>query len=206
MATPATAPTPSPQPVPHRSRLGAAVARRRNPLWRRTDTLRARLRALLVLALAATAALSALAALGLYQGDRDHAHRYAAVHQRTRAVALTAADHSSTGSGFSALVRWTGPTGTGQRALATVDPGTVPGDRVTVWLDHADRVAAPPAGIGDSVGRAVLFGGLGLVGTGSLVLAGGSLARNRLNRVDARDWDRDWKDTEPAWSRRKDMR
>jgi len=204
MAAPAAAPTPS-HPVPRRSPFGAALARRHNLLWRRTDTLRGRLRVLLVLAFTVTAALSTLIALGLYQGDRAHSLRHAATLHQARAVALTGADQQrgGTDAGFTALVRWTGPSGTQQRARAAVDPGTIAGDKVTVWLDRADRVAAPPTSAADSAGRATLFGCLALSGGGTLVLAGGSLARSRLNRTDLRNWDRDWEDTEPAWTQRK---
>ncbi|MFC1432154.1 hypothetical protein ACEZDB_16015 [Streptacidiphilus sp. N1-3] len=204
MAAPAAAPTPS-HPAPRRSPFGAALARRHNPLWRRTDTLRDRLRVLLVLALTATAAVSVLLALGLYQHDRAHALRYAATLHRTQAVALSDADQQSGGLGadFTALVRWTGPTGAERQARAAADPGTVTGDRVTVWLDRAGQVAAPPTSAADSSGRATLLGCLALTGGGALVLAGSALTRTCLNRVDLRNWDRAWAAAEPAWTGRK---
>ena len=203
MATPAAAPVPS-HPAPRRSRLAATLARRHNPLWRRTDSLRSRLRILLVLALIAVAALSALLALGLYRSDRAAAARHAATLRQTQAVALTNAGQSHVGYGanFTAEIRWTGPTGAAHESRAAVDPGTVPGTKVTVWLDSADQVTAPPVSVADSAGRAVLLGGLSLLGGGVLTTVGASLARSRLNRADLRNWDQAWQVTEPTWTRR----
>ncbi|MHA6758440.1 Rv1733c family protein [Streptacidiphilus sp. PAMC 29251] len=205
MAIPAAVPGPSHHPAQRRSGLSAFLAHRHNPLWRRTDTLRGRLRALVLLGLAVAAGLSALGALGLYQHDRGHAQRYAARLHQVPAVALTAANQRSVGvgAGFTALVRWTDASGRTHQAQASVDPGTTAaGDRVTVWLDHAQRVSAPPTTAADSTGRAILLGGLLLAGSGSLVLTAGTLARAQLNRTDLRNWDRDWQHIEPTWSRR----
>lgn len=204
MATSAAAPTPS-HPAPRRSRLGAAVARRHNPLWRRTDTLRSRLRVLLVLAVTATAALAALLAVGFYHQDRAAAQRQAAALHRTQAVALTDADqgHGGYGAGFSAVLRWTDPSGATRQGRAAVDAATVTGAGVPVWLDSADRPTAPPTTAADSTSMAILLGGLVLVTGASLVLAGASLARSRLGRADLRDWEREWNRIEPAWTRRR---
>lgn len=204
MATPAAAPTPS-QPAPHRSRLGARAARRHNPLWRRTDTLRGRLRVLLAITLATTAALSALLALGLYHDDRASALRYAATLHRTTAVALTDADqnHGGFGAGSTAVLSWTSPSGSRHQARAATAASTLTGDKVTVWLTRADQVVAPPTSVADSTGRAILLGSLTLLGSGTLVLAGGTLARSRLSRADLRNWELDWQHTEPTWTRRK---
>lgn len=204
MATPAAAPTPS-HPAPRRSPLGAAVARRRSPLWRRTDTLRSRLCTLLVLGLTAVAALSALLALGLYQSDRATAARYLATHHEVQAVAVADATQKSGASaaGFTVQVRWTGATGTTHQAATNTDATTVTGDKVTVWLDSSDHVTPPPATAADSAATAILLGSLTLIGGATLILAGNAYTRARLNRTDLRNWDRDWEHTEPTWTRRK---
>jgi hypothetical protein len=204
MATPAAAPTPS-HPAPRRSRFGAAAARRHNPLWRRTDSLRSRLRALLVLGLVASAGLSVLVALALYQDDRSASHRYAATLHQVQAVAVSDADqqHGGLGGDFSAVVRWTDPSGKAHQTRAAADPATLTGDKVAVWLDSTDQVAAPPTNVADSAGKAVVLGSLALVTAATLVSAMGSVARSRLNQADIRNWDREWEKTEPAWTRRK---
>ena len=204
MATPAAAPTPS-HPAPRRSRLGAVVGRRHNPLWRRTDTLRSRLRVLLALAVTATVALAALLALGFYHDDRASAVQQASALHRTQAVALTDADqdHGGYGANFTALLRWTDPSGATHQGRAAVDAATVAGTSVPVWLNSAGQVSAPPTTVADSTGKAILLGGLVLVSGGSLVLAGSSLARSRLSRADLRNWEREWKEIEPTWTRRK---
>ncbi|TDT97367.1 hypothetical protein EDD99_5496 [Streptomyces sp. 846.5] len=204
MATPAAAPTPS-HPTPRRSPLGAVAARRRSPLWRRTDTLRSRLRVLLVLALTAAAALSALLALGLYHGDRAAVARYRTTHHQVQAVALANATQKSSavGGGFTVPVRWTTASGATHQAAAAADSTTVTGDQVTVWLDNTGQVTAPPTGAADSAATAVLLGSLTLTGSGTLILAGNAYTRARLNRTDLHNWDRDWEQTEPTWTRRK---
>ncbi|MFC1405522.1 MULTISPECIES: hypothetical protein [Streptacidiphilus] len=202
MATPAAAPTPA-QPAPRRSRLGIALARRHNPLWRRTDALRARLRMLLIAALIVITALAALLALGLYRSDRAAAGRYAATLHRVQAVALADADqqHPVDGARFTAEVRWTDASGAHQ-ARAAAGATTLRGDPVTVWVDAAGSPSSAPRSEAYSTGKAAMVGSLVWISVTSGALAVATLRRRRLGQVDLERWTREWEDVEPVWTRR----
>lgn len=203
MATPAAAPVPA-QPAPHRSRLGIALSRRHNPLWRRTDALRARLRIALIVALTAITAVGAVLALALYRSDRSAAEHYAATMHQVQAVALTDADqqHPVGGANFTAQVRWTDTAGTHQARVAA-DASTVKGNPVAVWLNAAGTPSTPPRSEADSAGKAVLIGILGWSGTATAALATAALGRRRLAQADLNRWEQEWQDTEPQWTRRR---
>ena len=202
MATPAAAPIPA-QPAPRRSRLGIALARRHNPLWRPTDALRARLRLLLTAALIAITALAALIALGLYRSDHAAAERYAATLHRVQAVALTDADqqHPVDGARFTAQVRWNDAAGAHQ-ALVAATATTLRGDPVTVWVDAAGAPSSPPRTVAYSAGKAAMVGSLGWVAATSGALAVATLRRRRLVQADLERWTQEWEDIEPVWTRR----
>ena len=202
MATPAAAPVPA-QPAPRRSRLGIVLARRHNPLWRRTDVLRARLRILLTATLIAITALGALLALGLYRSDRAAAERYAATVHRVHAVALTDADqqHSVGGANFTAQVRWNDTAGPHQARVAAVAT-TLKGDPVTVWVNAAGAPSSRPRTEAYSTAKAAMVGSLSWVGATSGALAAATLRRRRLSQTDLQGWAREWEDVEPVWTRR----
>jgi hypothetical protein len=202
MATPAAAPTPA-QPAPHRSRLGMALARRHNPLRRRTDVLRARLRITLTVALIAITALCAVLALGLYRSDHAAAERYAATLRRVQAVALTDADqqHPVSGASFTAQVSWTDAVGSRQ-ARIPAHATTLKGDQVTLWLNAAGAPSSPPRPEAYSAGKAAMVGSLCFVAATSCALAAAALRRRRLSQADLDRWARDWEAIEPVWTRK----
>ncbi|MBC3841565.1 hypothetical protein GXW82_18690 [Streptacidiphilus sp. 4-A2] len=110
MATPAAAPDPR-APVPGPPAFGAGLARHRNPLWRRTDSLRWWLRVLLVLGMAAALLVALLIALLQYHATRAETLRHDAELRPVQAVVLSVpvappAPLASAGSGPTALVRW----------------------------------------------------------------------------------------------------
>jgi hypothetical protein len=181
------------------------VARRHNPLWRSTDSWRSRLRVLLVLCLAVAVGLSVLLAFAHYQVDRAGAQRVAATLHEVHAVALTDADrlHSLPDAVFTAEVRWTAPGGASQQARAGVKPTTAAGDRVTVWLDRNGHPATPPTSTADSAGNAAFLGLLVLIGSTSVLMAGGAFARARLASADMCHWEQDWQQVAPEWTGRK---
>ena len=123
MATPAATPTP-PFPAGRRSRLDTALARRRNPLWRPSDSLRNRLRVLLVVGLLASVGLSVGFALAVYRGDRATALRRGAELHSVQAVLLTAPGRApaaaDSGAEPTAVAGWSEPDGTVHRASVTV--------------------------------------------------------------------------------------
>ncbi|MHA6757999.1 Rv1733c family protein [Streptacidiphilus sp. PAMC 29251] len=203
METPAAAPTP-PLPAPRLPRLGAALARRHNPLLRRTDVLRHRFGTLLLLGLAAAASLSFLLALHIDHDDRAGVQRYTAALRQVQAVAIGDADQQriAAGAKYVSPVRWTDAAGATHQARAVV-PGTADaGSTVAVWLDAKGRPVTPPTSAADSAGKATFIGFLAFLGAVSLITTAVSFGRARLDRADLQGWELDWQRVEPAWTAR----
>ncbi len=204
MATPAATPTP-PFPAGRRSRLGNALARRRNPLWRPSDSLRRRLRALFVVGLLASVGLSAGFALALYRDDHAAALRRDAQLHSVQAVLLTApnrAPASDPDAQSAAQVRWSAPGGTAHEASVDVWSGAAVGARIQLWLDATDQVSAAPVTAGDSATSAAYVGLLCLLCSLGLVTGADSAIRGWADRTDENHWEQDWRLFEPVWSQR----
>ncbi|TCO20393.1 hypothetical protein EV652_112139 [Kribbella steppae] len=99
-------------------------------------------------------------------------------------------------------VGWEDGIGHRRQAMASVAIGTKIGAEVIVWLDRSGAVVAPPKqpGNGTAVGSVV---GLSVVMATWLLLCGlFRLARVPLDRRTARDWEREWAEVSPRWTRR----
>jgi hypothetical protein len=147
VTTPSATPTP-PFPEHRRSRLGTALDLRRNPLWRPSDSLRSRLRVLLVIGLLASVGLSTgFAALARYRDDRAAELRRDAHLHSVQAVILTApgrAPANDPAAGATAQVRWDGQGGTVHQATLAVPESAAVGARIQLWLDSTGKVGAAP--------------------------------------------------------------
>jgi hypothetical protein len=204
MATPAATPTP-PFPAGRRSRLGTALARRRNPLWRPSDSLRSRLRVLLLVGLLASVGLSAAFALALYQGDRAAARRIDAQLHSVQAVVLKAPSSAPDGdpaARSSAPVRWTAAGGVAREASVEIPDRSVVGTRVQLWLDSAGQVSSPPVSAADSAVSVAYLGLLLLLATTGFVASAHGALRTWADRTDEHHWGQDWGLFEPVWSGR----
>ena len=204
MATPAATPIPS-FPAGRRSRLGTALARRRNPLWRPSDSLRSRLRVLFVVGLLASVGLSAGFALALYRDDRAAALRQDAQLHSVQAVVLTAPDKapaSDPGEDSAAQVRWSEPSGAVRQASVSVPDTATVGTRVQLWLDTAGKVSAAPVAAGDSATSAAFLGILLLLGSAGFVTGAHGALRTWADRTDEHHWEQHWRLLEPVWSQR----
>jgi len=205
MATPAATPTP-PFPAGRRSRLDTALARRRNPLWRPSDSLRNRLRVLLVVGLLASVGLSVGFALAVYRGDRATALRRGAELHSVQAVLLTAPGRApaaaDSGAEPTAVAGWSEPDGTVHRASVTVPDTATAGARIQLWLDTTGRVSAAPVSAGDSAVSVTYLGILLLLGSAGVVTGAHSALRTRADRTDEQHWEQGWRLFEPVWSHR----
>jgi len=199
MATPEAAPTP-PLPAGGRLRTANVLVRRRNPLWRASDSVRWALRALHVLGLVCAAALCVVAALHLYQADRAESGRYEARLHEVRAVALSGAVETAIGTPYTAQVRWTDASGTAHQARTGVPGSTTTGGTVQLWLDADNHPVPAPAMAAESMSDAGAVGLILLTGSGLLLTATHNVLRLLTDRADLRRWERDWRLTEPAWS------
>jgi len=207
MATPAATPTPPPHPSEHRSRLRAARARRHNPLLRRTDRQRGRLRILWALGLVAALALAVLAGVISDRIERAATVRAAEQLHQVQAVEIGNAVPSRSGISvtYTAEVRWTDPAGTGptRQAVAPVPAFDTAGSRVSLWVDAAGRVHPAPASADVSAGDSVVIGGLALLVLVPSVEVARYLAARRLDRADQRNWESEWQRVEPEWTGRR---
>jgi hypothetical protein len=204
MTTPSATPAPQHEPGPRGSRLATALTRRHNPLRRRSDVRRGRLRVLLTLALLVAGVLSALLSLGVYQHERAVAERQAAALHQVRATVLTDAAQPtpSAGADFRSDVRWTDSWGTVHQARVSISGTATAGSSVTLWLDSSDRPAMAPPGPANSLGKSLFIGMLVLVAADSTALAASGLARARLDRADLRAWGQEWQQVGPLWTGR----
>lgn len=181
--------------------------RRGNPLLRRTDRQRGRLRVLLVLGLVAAVALAALVGVFSYRSERLAARHEAVGLRQVQAVELSDAVPSAPGisPGYTARVRWSDPTGAGtvRQAVAAVPATGTVGSRVPVWVDAAGQVRSAPAPAGVSAADSVFFGSVALVVLAPSAVIAWYLADGRLDRIDQRNWEREWQQVEPEWTRRR---
>jgi hypothetical protein len=179
---------------------------RRNPLRRRSD----RVEAWIVLAGWILALLGGLWAGRATALSVDHAlaSRRAEVHAAAATLLEDAPkspppDESGiSGDTVWAKVRWRAADGSTHQGRAKVGARTPAGTRVTVWTDRTGRPASKPPTATEAQLQAAFGGALVALGTGGAVLAGGHLARGRLQRRRLAEWDAEWARIGPQWSRR----
>ncbi|WP_042424221.1 Rv1733c family protein [Streptacidiphilus anmyonensis] len=201
MAAPAADPRPS-APVPRRSRLARARARRRSALWRRSDRWRSALLKIQVLGLAATTVLCALLGMSFYQQGRADAQQEAQSMRPAQAHVVGRPYPSGVG-GDLAQVSWTAPDGSTRQGVAGVPTADHAGDQVQIWLDGSGNVSTGPTSTANVVGTAAISALLVMVGADAVLISAGAVARSRLNRLDQEAWEKEWLLYEPLWSRRR---
>lgn len=139
--------------------------------------------------------------------EHDLAARRAAVHP-VSAVLLQDAPRSAVVAPYGsdgtvwAKVRWTGRDGAAHTDLAKVEPGGTAGARVTVWLDRDGTPVVEPAGPAVARTQAVLLAVPTGLAAGTLVLLGGRLVCNSLDRRRYDEWEAEWRQVGPQWRKR----
>ncbi|GHD86280.1 Rv1733c family protein [Streptomyces naganishii] len=99
-------------------------------------------------------------------------------------------------------VRWTGQDGTPHTGQARVRPGSAVGTPVTVWTDSGGRLVTRPATAAQAHTRAVMIGALVGVSAAAVPFVAGRVVRGRLERRRLDQWDTEWTDFGPTWSRK----
>ncbi|MHC3469832.1 Rv1733c family protein [Streptomyces sp. 7R007] len=185
-------------------RAGRLWRWRASPLRRRSD----RAEAWIILAawlLALLAGLATGCAAGAWVAD-SLAERRAAVHPVSAVLTENAPKAIVTAYGTDGMVwarvRWTGADGVTHTDRAKVERGKAAGARVTVWLDAAGNPVTRPPDAAESRLQAAVVGVPAGLGASVLVLVGGRLVRDRLDRRRYREWDAEWLLVEPQWRRR----
>ncbi|MER6440647.1 MULTISPECIES: Rv1733c family protein [unclassified Streptomyces] len=101
--------------------------------------------------------------------------------------------------GVRATVRWKGPDGATHTGRTLVNAGHPAGSKVMVWLDRKGRLTTRPPDPGTASAEAGALGTGAAIAFGSLVFAGGRLARWRLDRRRYDEWARAWEQVGPRW-------
>ncbi|MEU9338522.1 hypothetical protein AB0D49_36130 [Streptomyces sp. NPDC048290] len=180
---------------------------RSSPLRRRSDVIEA-WALLLVAVLLLLGAPLAGAATGLWAYGNAQATVAAQRAERHQVTALVTGQPRralpSVGGGpyaYQVPVRWTGPGGRQETALASAPRTTKPGDTVRLWLDRQDRDVGPPPDASLVWQHAVTLGVCAGGGTAAVVLLGWSASRRVALGHRMAEWERDWDRTEPEWTR-----
>ncbi|WP_030681133.1 hypothetical protein [Streptomyces sp. NRRL B-1347] len=178
---------------------------RGNPLRRRSDVVEA-----WIFLFAWLAGLGGGTAVGLVGAHamEDAVERQRSGRQSVHAVlsetAPAGARDGNTGAEFDrvrARVRWADDGGTLRQGSASVRPGTKKGTELTLWADPHGRLVSAPISRTDGTTRVVVTG----AGTASVTclafLAGGRLARLRVEHQATERWGQEWDQLGPQWGR-----
>ncbi|MFE1953132.1 hypothetical protein ACFW9D_21990 [Streptomyces sp. NPDC059524] len=178
-----------------------------NPLLRKADRTRARLRSALVPVCLVAVACGGTAGGAAWDAGRrsaaevaQHRHLLPATTVSPRIYRSAAQPESA--PDIVARATWHDRAGRVHTGTVPVTATTRTGDTVMTWTDDRGNAAGAPPGTTDITMAAIGYG----VGASCVVaLAAGAFVRVRLRRVDARcarDWAAEWADVEPAWSGR----
>jgi hypothetical protein len=197
--------------IPGRPRLSARLARTLgldgNPLRRASDRAEAWIRVgLLTLFLIAGPVAAQAAAGWVHQAGTPGPGAGAGSAHPVRAVLLqpAAALHAGAAplSGAPALVRarWEDPGGTARTGEVLAPRGSPAGSVVTVWVDAAGRVTAPPPEPGQPGNETVLAVIIALAAVAVALLALLRLSQRFLNWRRLAAWEAAWSVTAPRWT------
>ncbi|WJV44734.1 Rv1733c family protein [Streptomyces flavofungini] len=178
---------------------------RHNPLRRRSDVMEA-----WILLLAWAAGLAGGTAVGVLgaQAMDDAVERQRAARHPVRAVlsetAPGGARDGDSDTGFDrvrARVRWADGDGILHHGRASVRPGTRKGTVLALWADAHGRLVSAPISRTDGTARVVVTGAGAASLTCLVFLAGGRVARLRVEQQATERWGHEWDQLGPRWGR-----
>lgn len=160
----------------------------RNPLLRRADRIEALV--MLVVLVAALVAIPVAGVVGLAAyGVRERTYAQEA-HERHRVMA-TVVDIWVEDLGVAIVqAKWPAPDGERSGPLQLTDHVTT-GGNVEIWVDKDGNPVAPPTPTWLAVAEAAGVAAVALLGLWVAVMAGGAIARSRLDRARDAAWDRE---------------
>jgi hypothetical protein len=177
----------------------------RNPLRRSVDRVESGL--IIGVLIGALLAIPVAAGLGTSvreQADRTAAERKAQLRQvDARTLENTAELVPSTPGQVNSQVRvvWYDAAGLPREGRAEVLIGTTAGTALTVWLDRNGTIARAPRESADSVALGAAAGFALLMVAWPLLWGAYRLARRSLDRRRAQEWEREWEQVSPRWTR-----
>ncbi|MGW4380596.1 Rv1733c family protein [Kitasatospora sp. NPDC004531] len=175
--------------------------RKNNPLRRGTD--RAQWWAARLLLVVAVGALPAALAVGLaVHQDQARVARAEAADRHPVTARLTTDVPVALGlTTTRADVTWT-ENGADRRANAVVTSGQPAGTPVRIWLDNRGEVVPQPAGAGEPIAVALTAALLTVTALPLLCTLAWKGTLHVLNRRRYAEWDAEWQQFEPQWTRR----
>ncbi|TKA09454.1 Rv1733c family protein [Actinacidiphila oryziradicis] len=175
---------------------------RHNPLRRRSDVAEAWVvlttAVLMAVGVPLAGALSAAGVGHALLSQRQNRHR-------TSAVLTEDAEHVVSGAYVlaRATVRWTASNGTVRTAKTQVTSGSKAGTKTVIWTDGQGRLTDEPPTSGQAYAQSVLAGALAAGSVTVLLLGGREVLRLRLDRDRTAEWEREWAQIGPEWSKRR---
>lgn len=187
------------------ARFARGVRPDRNPLRRKWDRLETYLMggAIITAIAAAPFAIPAAAGASHAAAVSTQAAQEATRHPVSARLLQRAADG---GSGYSPSTQvltqatWRAPDGTPRTGQVLAPAGDPKGSPVTVWIDSAGHLSAPPLTGSQIASQADLAGTAAGITLALLVLCECVIAQRLMERRRMAEWDAEWSLTEPSWT------
>ncbi|WP_431046065.1 Rv1733c family protein [Streptomyces sp. P1-3] len=101
-----------------------------------------------------------------------------------------------------APVRWTEKNGAARTGVAEVPPGTEKGETVRVWVDRAGKVTTAPLPSSAAMSTGWTAGAMTAAAGATVVWGTRAAIRRALDHRRCAQWEKEWDELEPVWSRR----
>lgn len=178
----------------------------RNPLRRRVDRIESMLILLAVLAGLLLLPIGAAVGTSVRKASEREAAQQRSLLQavQARTVEDVPAAIGDVPGQVTARTRvvWQAPDGSQQEGRTQVFLGTKANSEITIWLDRSGAIAAPPRQPGDSAALGAAAGLTTVMGSWFLLWLLVLAARYPLERRRMRDWQDEWAQVAPLWTRR----
>src|SRR5690348_10511282 len=99
------------------------------------------------------------------------------------------------------VAEWTEPDGSSHRGIIKVAPGSPAGSLHTIWTNTSGNPVPAPLSREDRLASAAGAAFLTFVLIGTVPLGIGLLLHRRFDRQRLEQWEREWQQVGPAWSR-----
>jgi hypothetical protein len=175
-------------------------ARRRNPLWRRSDRIEIVMLVGLFAAFLLGAPILAWWTAGLSYRSDQQAIAWERNNLHEVDATLDRMPEGRQATPYTAQASWKAPNGAPRSGTVPVASGELPGDIVKIWVNNEGDVRSKP-GSRNPVGKAALIAVVVVAGVAAATNGFRRLGVAVLDRQRARAWQRAWSDVGPRWSR-----
>ncbi len=192
-------PSASGPPPPHQEHTPKGA----NPLRRTSDRIETWLLGFLMLGFVLGLPAAALGAgLTAYESSMRAVQTQSAQRQEVTARLTSDVKGNAEDAKRQAQVRWTDDNGTVRTGTTLVEPGTLKGSTVRVWVDRDGTLTGPPMSTLNATATGWLVGGMAAGGVTAGYFAARAGMRHVLDRRRYAQWEAEWVLVEPQWSAR----